>query len=135
MPELNNPGHEIYARERADGASRRAAAAAARLSYLTLDRVEARPDVKARMEELRVRGDALSKADLEDTVLAMLDLATTGDQTTAAARKEARAARLEAHRLNELLTQRRVAESYAPPREMTEAEWMAKYGDPAPMQT
>jgi hypothetical protein len=135
MPELNNPRHEAFARAWTGGVNRRAARVAAGNSPGGFDRVDQRPAFKARMVELRVGRDALSNAGLEKTILALLDLATTGDQTTAAARKEARAARLEAHRLSELLTRRRETESYDPSRPMTEEEWDAKYGPDAPPST
>jgi len=135
MPELKNSRNEIFAQEWASGANRRAARVAAGYSPGGFDRADHRPEFKARMAELRVRHDVLSNAGLEKTILALLDLATTGDQTSAAARKEARAARLEAHRLNGLLTRQREDESYEPPRPMTEEEWTAKYGPDAPTPT
>jgi hypothetical protein len=135
MPELPNPRHEALARACADDAGRAAARVAAGYSPYGLDRFEHRPAFRARVAELRARAGATNAADLKETVLALLDLAAAGEQATAAARKEARLARLEAWRLNGLLEQRRQQEAWVMPRELTEEEWVAKYGDPAPMPT
>jgi hypothetical protein len=135
MPDLKNPRHEAIAREAAGGANRRAARVAAGYSPCGFDRADHRPAFRSRTAELRVRRDALAGAGLEQTILALLDLATTGDHTNAAARKEARAARLEAHRLNAVLTRKREYESYEIPLPLTEEQWNAKYGPDAPTPT
>jgi len=138
MPRLNDARHEAFAQARARGMSRAAAQDAADLEPANAGaaHVDRRADVRARIAELRVTRDALRQADLEETVLGLLDLATRGDHASAAARREARAARLEAHRLAERLARR--GEQTAPetlPPPMSHAEWMATYGvlaHPAP---
>jgi hypothetical protein len=124
MPQLKNPGWEAFARAHVAGCLAKGASAPWRLFY--------RAGVKARIAELVTRQATMREASLEETILALLDLASGTDQKTAAGAREARAARLEAHRLNGLLAARREAETWTPPREMTEAEWEAKYGPDAP---
>ena len=131
MPELNHAGREAFAQARARGHDPTAAYVAAGYSPGGggPSRVSGRADVKARMAELRVGRDALRKASLEETVLAILDLATRGDQTTASGRREARTARLDAYRLNGLLAEERQSKSsisrYLP---LSHEDWMAEYG-------
>ena len=124
MPELNNTGREAFAQAHARDNSGRGVCAPWRIYY--------RAGVKARIAELAKQHASLRQANLEETLLALLDLATRIDAKTAAGAKEARAARLEAHRLSGLLASVREAETWTPPREMTEAEWEAKYGPDAP---
>jgi len=133
MSELNRPSYEALAQALAGGMNLRAACVAAGLSPAGLEGVVQRPAFKARMAELRAQQDALGRAGLEKTILALLHLATAGDQATAAARKEARMAHLEAHRLDGLLLLRSRQDTLQTlPRPMTEAEWDAKYGPDAP---
>ena len=123
MPDLNNPGWEAFAQGHAAGNCAKGASAW---------RIHYRRGVKARIAELAKQHATLREANLEETLLALLGLASRTDPKTAAGAKEARASRLEAHRLGGLLVQRREAEAWTPPREMTEAEWDAKYGPDAP---
>jgi len=135
MPQLKNPGWEASAQGYARGLSQQGACLAAGYSPKSNSapgRIFSDEAVKARVAELARQHDLLREANLEETILAMLDLAATGDRTTAAGAKEARTARLEAHRLGALLAARREAQAWTPPREMTEAEWEAKYGPDAP---
>jgi len=135
MPELKNAGWEASAQGYARGLSQQEACVAAGYSPKsnnTPSRVFCHECVKARIAELEAQHVSLREANLEETILAMLDLAANGDRKTAAGAKEARTARLEAWRLSGLLAARREAEAWTPPREMTEAEWEAKYGPDAP---
>jgi len=136
MSQLKNPGWEASAQGYARGLSQQEACIAAGYSPKSNSapgRIFSDEGVKARVAELAKQHDSLRAANLEETILAMLDLAATCDRTTAAGAKEARAARLEAHRLSGVLATRREAQAWEPmPREMTEAEWDAKYGPDAP---
>jgi len=135
MPELKNAGWEAFAQGYARGLSQKAAYVAAGYSAGSNSaptRLFKRDCVKERIAELVAQHERLREASLEETILAMLVLATKGNLETAAGAKEARTARLEAHRLRSQLTARREAEAWTPPREMTEAEWEAKYGPDAP---
>jgi hypothetical protein len=124
MPELKNAGWEAFAQAHARGLGLRDARAPWRLAY--------HQGVRARVADLARRHATLREANLEETILALLELATRIDPKIAAGAREARAARLEAWRLSRLLTARRAAETWTPPREMTEAEWDARYGPDAP---
>jgi hypothetical protein len=135
MPELTNAAWEAAAQGHARGLTQQEACIAAGYSAKSNSapaRVFRRECVKARVAELVKQRGSLRAANLEETILAMLDLAAKTDLTTAAGVKEARAARLEAHRLNGLLATKREAEAWTPPHVMTEAEWDAKYGPDAP---
>jgi hypothetical protein len=138
MPHLNNAGWEAFAQGLARGLSKKAAYGAAGFAAAASNaptRLSRRECVKERVDELMAQQALLRKASLEETILALLDLASKTELKTAAGAKEARAARLEAWRLSGLLSQRREAETWTPPREMTEAEWDAKYGPDAPGST
>jgi hypothetical protein len=135
MPELKNPAWEAFAQGRARGLSLKGAYIAAGYSAKSSSgpaSVHAHEEVKTRIEELVKQHALLHEANLEETIVALLDLAAKIDSTTAAGAKEARASRLEAHRLNGLLAARREDAAWTPPRQMTEAEWDAKYGPNAP---
>ena len=97
-------------------------------------RLAAKAPVAARIVELRSLWEQTCRAGPEDTIAELMNLADAADGLkTVAALKEARLARLEANRLwNEL--QARPWEDYRPPLppELTEEEWIAKYGNPAP---
>jgi len=112
MSELNRPSYEALAQALAGGMNLRAACVAAGLSPAGLEGVVQRPAFKARMAELRAQQDALGRAGLEKTILALLHL--------------------EAHRLDGLLLRSRQDTLQTLPRPMTEAEWDAKYGPDAP---
>lgn len=96
-------------------------------------KLAAKAPVAARIVELeKLRGQTCA-AGLEDTIAGLLALATAADAlNTAPALKEARLAHLEANRLWTELTAYQDEESSALPPELTEAEWVAKYGNPAP---
>jgi hypothetical protein len=130
MPELKNPAWEAFAQAHARGLSQAdadlAVGGSARGAVAPW-RVHKRRGVKARIAELVTQYATLREANLEETVLALLDLATRTDAKTAAGAKEARAARLEAHRLSGLLAATREARAWTPPRPMTRAEWTATY--------
>jgi hypothetical protein len=134
MPELKNAGWEAFAHGHARGLGAGEAHASAGYSVNAgaVWRLSRRRAVKARVAELVGQHATLRAANLEETILALLDLAARADPKIAAGAREARAARLEAWRLSGLLAQRREAETWTPPREMTEAEWDAKYGPDAP---
>jgi hypothetical protein len=134
MPELKNPGWEAFAQACARGQSQKEAYVAAGYSARSNDGPVAlfkREVVRQRIAELEGQNACLREANLEETILALLALAKA-DATTAAGAREARVARLEAHRLAGLLAARREAETWTPVRELTEAEWDAKYGPDAP---
>lgn len=135
MPQLKNAGWEAFAQACARGLSQKKAYVAAGYSEKSSggpSGVYNHEAVKVRIAELEARNKSLRGANIEETILALLDLAAKTNTDAAAGAKEARAARLEAHRLNALLAAKREAESWTPPREMTEAEWTAKYGPDAP---
>jgi hypothetical protein len=98
-------------------------------------RVARRVEVVARIDFLAATATRLQQAGLEQTILALLDLAAETGAATAAAAKEARLARLEAYRLACALDEGRARAALVPERELTEEEWVAKYGQPAPMPT
>ncbi len=134
MGDLENPGWEAFAQARVQGQTMTEAylTAGYKPSRGAASRLNAKPPVRARIGELLIQREALRKARLEETIVALVAMADRADLTNGAGLKEARAARLEAHRLCALLTQRRETEAWTPPREMTEAEWDAKYGPDAP---
>jgi hypothetical protein len=127
MPELNDKRREAFAQERARGVKPTAAYAAAGYapSRSGPNTVNRRADVVERVAELVVQLEALRKASLEETILAMLDLAAKADPMSAASLKEARNARLDAYRLSALVTP--WEREAPPPRRMTTAEWVAEY--------
>jgi len=131
MSDLENPGWEAFAQGRARGLNMTNAYVAAGYKHSrgAASRVNGKPLVKKRLEELLIQREALRKARLEETIVALVALAEGADLKSGAGVKEARAARLEAHRLSVLLTQRREAETCEPdPPPMAKAEWIAKYG-------
>jgi hypothetical protein len=134
MPELQNPGWEAFAQALARGAAVTQAeqAAGGKRSRGARRRIARSPEVNHRVAELLVQREALRKARMEETIEALVAMADGADLKTGVGIKEARAARLEAHRLSALLARRQEAEAWRPPRPMTEAEWDAKYGPDAP---
>ena len=95
-------------------------------------RLATRAPVAARIAELAAERALTSRAGLATTIAALLALADNIDLRSAAGAKEARLARLEANRLWAELTAYQDEEYSTLPPELTEAEWVAKYGDPAP---
>ena len=134
MPELENPGWEAFAQARARGVAVTQAwqAAGHKRSRGDRRRIGRTPQVNRRLAELHLQREALRKAHMEETIEALVAMAEGADLKTGVGLKEARAARLEAHRLSALLARRHEAETWRPPRPMTEAEWDAKYGPDAP---
>jgi hypothetical protein len=134
MPELQNPVWEAFVQARARGSSVTEAwqGAGGERSRGDRRRIHRIPEVDRRLAELLVQREALRKAHMEETIGALVAMAEGADLKTGVGLREARAARLEAHRLSALLARRRDAETWAPPRPMTEAEWEAKYGPDAP---
>jgi hypothetical protein len=134
MPELENPDWEAFVQARARGLAVTEAwrAAGHKRSRGDRRRLYRAPEVNRRLAELLVQREALRKAHMEETIEALVAMAEGADLKTGVGIKEARAARLEAHRLSALLARRHEAETWAPPRPMTEAEWEAKYGPDAP---
>jgi alkylation response protein AidB-like acyl-CoA dehydrogenase len=134
MADSENPGWEAFARGRARGLNMTNAYGEAGYKHSrgAGSRLNKNPLVQMRIAELLIQRDALREARLEETIVALVTLARGADPKNGAALREARAARLEAHRLGGLLTQRRKAETWEPPPPMTEAEWEAKYGPDAP---
>ena len=136
MSDLENPGWEAFAQGRARDLNMTDAYVAAGYKHSrgAGSRLNKKPEVKRRLAELLVQRAAIRAARIEETIVALVAMAEGADLKSGAGLKEARAARLEAHRLNGLLAQRREAETWEPqPRPMTEAEWDAKYGPDAPM--
>jgi hypothetical protein len=135
LPQLSDPRHEAFAQARARGANRSAAYAQAGYAPNRTNgsKLAAKPAVAARIAELERRRDQASEACLRDTIIGLMAEAHTGEALkSAAGLREARLARLDANRLWGLL-QREEAQSRRPPdRELTLAEWTAKYGRPAP---
>ena len=134
MPELQHPDWEAFAQARARGVAVTQAEQAAdgKRCPGARRRTERSPEINRRLAELRVQREALRKAHMEETIEALVAMAEGADLKTGVGIREARAARLEAHRLSALLARRHEAETWEPPRPMTEAEWEAKYGPDAP---
>ena len=137
MPELENPGWEAFVQGRVRGLTITDAYVAAghKRSRGAANRLDRLPQVEKRLAERLIQRQALGKAQTEETIVALVAMAEGADLKSGAGIREARVARLEAHRLCELLTREREAETWEPPREMTEAEWEAKYGADAPTPT
>lgn len=91
-----------------------------------------RSEVIERIDFLVATAMQLQQAGLEQTIIGLLDLASKTGAASAAAAKESRLARLEAYRLACELDETRAQAAYVPEREMTEDEWVAKYGQSAP---
>jgi hypothetical protein len=134
MPQLEHPDWEAFAQARARGETVTQAwrSAGGKRSRGDRRRIGRRPPLTRRLAELHLQREALRKAHMEETIEALVAMADGADLTTGVGIREARAARLEAHRLSALLARRHDAETWAPPRPMTEAEWDARYGPDAP---
>jgi hypothetical protein len=135
LPQLSDPRHEAFAQARARGANKSTAYALAGYAPNRSNgsKLAAKPAVGARVAELEEQREQASEACLRDTVIGLMAEVHLGEaMKSAAGLREARLARLEANRLWGLL-QREEAQSRRPPdRELTLAEWTAKYGRPAP---
>jgi phage terminase small subunit len=129
MADLENPRWEAFAQARARSLNMTAAykAAGYKTSRGAASRLNKKPPVEARLGELLVQREALREARIEETIVALVAMAAVADLKNGAGLKEARAARLEAHRLGGLLTQRQEEEAWTPPRRMTTAEWVETF--------
>ena len=134
IPPLEKERHERFARARAEGLGR---TAAYRAAGYAADRSQAsklgrRPEVAARIAELRERDpDLASPGAIVARLLRLAD--RCGALETAASFKEARLALVEANRLQMDLDAWAAQAPRVLPPELTEEEWVAKYGS-APAQ-
>jgi hypothetical protein len=133
---VNDQRLEDFARRRASGASQVAAAAGAgyRITGSSASKLARRADVAARIAELKGQTQAVKGAELAETIIALLALAKTCEGLkSATALKEARLARLEAHRLYGAMALKAL-QADRRPRIVTlnEEEWTKKYGPQAP---
>jgi hypothetical protein len=137
MTDRQNPGRDAFIQARARGLNSADAHVAAGYTRCraAAGRVAKRPEVEARLAQLLIPRQALREARVEETILALLAMAEVAGLKSGAGIREARAARLEAHRLSSSLSRRPPAEPWEPPRPMTEEEWEAKYGPDAPTPT
>ncbi len=107
---LANPARETFAKRRAAGATQAAAYAAA--GYAggpgCANRLANRPEVAARVAFLRRQTGRAKMADLESTIIALLDLADAADCATPSGLREARLARIDARRLHVVLLKERM---------------------------
>ena len=132
MPPLEKQAHERFARGRAEGLGRVAAyeAAGYRPDSSRASKLGARTEVAARIAELRERDPDMAGAGA--TIARLLRLADRcGELATAAGLRESRIAATEANRLQMELTERdawAAQDACTLPPELTEAEWVAKYG-------
>ncbi len=130
LPPLTDPRREAWALAVAGGATKSAAYVEA--GYVANrsggTRMAAKAAVAARIGELVTRRETNGAAGTEETVAALLALAQAADAKTAAGAREARLARLEANRLWKTLATPRAPRPRPTDREMTEAEWTARFG-------
>jgi dienelactone hydrolase len=107
---LANPAWEIFAKRRAAGATQVAAYAAAGYAGgpRCANRLANRPEVAARVAFLRRQTGRGKMADLEATIVALLDLADAADCATPGGLREARLARIDARRLHVMLLRERM---------------------------
>ncbi len=137
MPTLLNQGHECYVRARAKGVKRLAAYVEAGYAAheTSAGRLERRPEVTARLAELRGRDP--DAADPAAVVVRLLRLAYACEALGGApALKEARLAVLEAHRLQAQLSERHDEDAYDPlPPRLTQEQWILRYGRPEDKQS
>ncbi len=133
MPVLENRVHETYARARARGLDRLEAYVAAgyRPTYTSGARLGRRPDVRARIVELREReAEPIEPA---AAIARLLRLADAGQTlNNAAGLREARMALMEAYRLQgqQDAPFDPEPERYAPRPQLTVDEWLEKYAPP-----
>lgn len=134
MPILIKPGHEAYVQARAAGAKRLEAAVKAGYSphESGAGRIERRPEVAARLAELRA--GAPENAGPEATIAVLLAVAAASRALgTAAGLREARMATVEAHRVQVQLAEQRATEGAfvtaadLPPA-LTIEQWILRYG-------
>jgi phage terminase small subunit len=130
MADLENRGWEAFAQGRAQGLNMTKAyeAAGYKFNRSAASRLNNKPAVSKRLEELLIQREALREARLEETIVALVSMARDADPKNGVSLKEARTARLEAHRLSGLLAQQREAEAYEPPRGLSDEAWEARYG-------
>jgi hypothetical protein len=134
MPKLLKDGHEFYAQGRATGLAQVAAYEKAGYSpdSKSASRLERRPEVAARIAELRERDP--DKAAPGAVMVRLLRLADACDALgTVAALKEGRLALLEALRLQaEVFARQQVEAANRRPmeRELTIEEWIMRHGLP-----
>jgi hypothetical protein len=135
LPPLIDPRHEAFAVARARGANRKAAYVEAGFAPHRSggSKLAARTKVAARIAELEQEAEAMRQATVKETIVRLMGLAEAcAALKSAAGLKEAREARLEASRLLDRLER----ESPRPPqpydKELTQEEWVALYGAPAP---
>jgi hypothetical protein len=133
LPELTDARWEAFAQGCAKGLNNCAAYRRAGFLSDKGGRLAANPKVAARIEELKGLRVATAGASLRRTIVYLLAEADAGAALgSAAGLKEARAHRLEANRLWEQLEREEARARRPPRRELTVAEWNAKYGAPAP---
>ncbi len=131
MPVLEKPAHERFARARAGGMGRVAAyeAAGYRPDSSRASKLGARPEVAARIAELRAREPDPEIAGAGAVIVRLIDLADAARAlTSAAGLREARIALVEANRLQTELTARDAFEDPPPRRvQLTDEEWLEKF--------
>ena len=135
MPPLTDPRHEAFAQACAKGANRKAAYVEAGFApdRSKGSQMAKRTAVAARIAELEWLRDRALRAELPHMIADLMDNAFAGEAlNSAAGLKEARLARLEAIRLLDRMER----ETPRPPqpydKELTQEEWVALYGAPAP---
>jgi len=131
LPALTDPRREAFARAFARCGNRAAAYRAAGFTggRGAASKMAALAPVAARIAELAERRAKLERAGLEDTIADLLAMAAGADAlNSAAAFKEARIARLEAHRLRETLAAREDDEARPIERQLTQDEWNEQFG-------
>ena len=137
MPTLLNPRQECYVRARAKGVGRLEAYGEAGYEphYSSAGRLERQPEVAARLAELRARDpDAAEPAAVVARLLRLADSCEA--LGGAAALKEARLAVLEAQRLQAQLSEQEREDAYDPlPPELTQEQWVLRYGSPEAKQS
>jgi hypothetical protein len=134
MPALTDPRQETFAQACAAGSNQSAAYIEAGFAANRGNacKLAAKPAMAARIVELRRLRDPIQRACLHDTVIDLMALFQSADALkSAAGAREARLARLEAHRLWVQLTLEEARNARPVERELTLDEWMAKYGPEA----
>jgi len=135
LPPLTDPRHEAFAVARARGANRTAAYVEAGFAphRSGASKLAKKPKMTSRIAELDREGAMIRQASVKETIVHLIGLAEAcATLKSAAGLKEARVARLEANRLFDRLER----EAQCPPqpydKELTQEEWVALYGAPAP---
>jgi hypothetical protein len=135
LPPLPDPRHEAFAQAPVRGLSHKAAYLEAGFATDRTNgsKLSARPAVAARIAELEREKDPAYRASLRGVIIDLMTLAdAAGALKSAAGAKEARLTLLEANRLWGLLQREEAQRRRPPERELTLAEWTAKYATPAP---